>query len=121
MSTVRVGVFFDGTGNNMFGDGGQPTDNSLTNVAALYQGYASGGSGDTTYSKLYVSGPGTTFGTTSSDHGNSGVTDPAIIAKDSVSLANAIDAATGATSGMRIEAGKGAARPHGFFGCAHLL
>ena len=58
MDTVRVGVFFDGTGNNMFTDGAQENKSTLTNVASLYQGYAVGSSGDTSYSKFYVSGPG---------------------------------------------------------------
>ena len=58
MDTVRVGVFFDGTGNNMFTDGAQENKSTLTNVASLYQGYADGSSGDTSYSKFYVSGPG---------------------------------------------------------------
>lgn len=50
---TRIGVFFDGTGNNMWNDV-KIADGSQSNVAKLYQLYERQG-----YERLYAEGVGT--------------------------------------------------------------
>ncbi len=50
---MRIGVFFDGTGNNLYNDE-LIGDGSLSNVAKLYKVYAAGG-----YKAFYATGVGT--------------------------------------------------------------
>lgn len=56
-SGVRVGIFFDGTGNNQ-GDATQPP----SNIARLHGLYPQVQVGDQAFIKLYVEGVGTTTG-----------------------------------------------------------
>src|SRR5690349_4477374 len=64
---IRIGVFFDGTGNNMYRDephhGPIPHDdrdtNGPTNVVRLYRSYR--GPEGTTLNKVYHHGPGTDY------------------------------------------------------------
>ncbi|MFZ5936998.1 phospholipase effector Tle1 domain-containing protein [Pseudomonas sp. HS6-2] len=56
-SCVRVGIFFDGTGNNQ-GNVSQP----LSNIALLHGLYPQGEVGGQAFIKLYVEGVGTTTG-----------------------------------------------------------
>jgi uncharacterized protein (DUF2235 family) len=58
--TLRIGVFFDGTGNHMENDL-RSTDRDITNVAKLYQLYPDEGVGGR-YAKIYIEGPGTADG-----------------------------------------------------------
>jgi len=67
-ATLRVGIFFDGTGNNqanaMDSDGGEAGSygNAPSNIALLHALYPSGRMGDQCFLKLYVEGVGTVQG-----------------------------------------------------------
>ncbi|WP_240488167.1 MULTISPECIES: type VI secretion system PAAR protein [unclassified Halomonas] len=63
--TLRLGVFFDGTGNHMQNDQ-RLTDRDITNVARLYDFYRDLGSGGTEQ-RIYVEGPGTVDGEETDD------------------------------------------------------
>ena len=63
--TLRLGVFFDGTGNHMQNDL-RLTDRDITNVARLYDLYRDLGSGGTEQS-IYIPGPGTVDGEATAD------------------------------------------------------
>lgn len=63
--TLRLGVFFDGTGNHMQNDL-RLTDRDITNVARLYDLYRDLGSGGTEQ-RIYVEGPGTVDGEETDD------------------------------------------------------
>lgn len=63
--TLRLGVFFDGTGNHMQNDL-RLTDRDITNVARLYDLYRDSGSGGSEQS-IYIPGPGTVDGEVTAD------------------------------------------------------
>ncbi|WP_136124831.1 DUF2235 domain-containing protein [Rodentibacter pneumotropicus] len=39
---IRIGVFFDGTGNNLFNDEARRSDNGVSNIGKLYRLYRNG-------------------------------------------------------------------------------
>ncbi|WP_232090246.1 T6SS phospholipase effector Tle1-like catalytic domain-containing protein [Billgrantia diversa] len=63
--TLHIGVFFDGTGNNMYKDR-QLTDRDITNVAKLHDLYRFDGA-DGDYHRIYIPGVGTITGSESED------------------------------------------------------
>ncbi|MGR4068037.1 T6SS phospholipase effector Tle1-like catalytic domain-containing protein [Billgrantia sp. C5P2] len=58
--TLQIGIFFDGTGNNMYNDRHLP-DRDITNVAKLYDLYRFDGV-DGDYHRVYIPGVGTITG-----------------------------------------------------------